>query len=99
MGPGFPRMELSPSVLHGLNCRACENFGYTCTSYPGLREASGPSGCYSNHQLLHRSPLFPGRLDGGRNGPEAFPEKVASSHIVRRKPVKAVEENDHILGS
>ena len=39
-----------------------------------------------------------GRLGDGRTGPEAFPGRVSLSHIVRRKPVKAVEENDHILG-
>jgi hypothetical protein len=34
---------MSPSVLHGLKCRACGNFGYACTLQPGLREVGGPS--------------------------------------------------------
>ena len=37
---------MSPSVLHGLKCRACENFGYACTLQPVLREVSGP------HQVI-----------------------------------------------
>jgi len=50
MATGFPRMEMSPSVLHDLKCRACEKFGYACTLHTGLREAGGPNGCYSNHR-------------------------------------------------
>jgi hypothetical protein len=50
MATGSSRIEMSPSVLHGLKCRACENFGYACTLQPGLREAGGPSGCYSGHR-------------------------------------------------
>jgi hypothetical protein len=41
---GSAGMEMSPSVLHGLKCRACGNFGYACTLQAGLREVGGPSG-------------------------------------------------------
>jgi hypothetical protein len=35
---------MSPSVLHGLKCRAGGVFGYACTLPPGLREVGGPAG-------------------------------------------------------
>ena len=95
---GSPGMEMSPSVLHGPKCRACGNFGYACTLQPGLREVGGPSGAIAVIDSCIGRRYFRGRLGDGRTGPEAFPGRVTLSHIVRRKPVKAVEENAHILG-